>query len=193
MDRTKTGFALGSKRTTYPLNLPCGSKETAVVLDWRQFGRLAGFTNQKNERRLENGLQPFVKLCSWEGQVYTAADEFLCHLEGLRQEILSQRELQTIAQGRTRESTFRPISSFHTDPRHAAIFTGPKNGMGATRRRPWPIARADRERNPQPPGSLEEGLPRTPVLLRGAHCQEGNRNVYRMTGLVLLRTAGKES
>jgi hypothetical protein len=85
--------------------------------DWRHFGRLAGFTNQKKESRLENGLQPFVKLCSCEGQVYSAANEFLCDLEGLR-EILSQREVRKIAQGQTSESSFRPICSFHTDPRY---------------------------------------------------------------------------
>jgi hypothetical protein len=74
----------------------CGSA------DWRHLGRLAGFTNQKKERRLKNGLQPFVKLRSCGGHLYSAADEFLCDLEGLRQEILSQRELQKIAQSRWR-------------------------------------------------------------------------------------------
>ena len=67
---------------------------------------------------MENSLQPFVKLCSREGQVYSAANEFLCDLEGLRQEILSQGELQKIAQSRSTGSSFRPISSFHTDPRY---------------------------------------------------------------------------
>ena len=45
--------------------------------DWRHFGRLAGFTNQKKERRLQNGFQPFVRLRSSEGNVYSAAKEFL--------------------------------------------------------------------------------------------------------------------
>jgi hypothetical protein len=53
-----------------------------------------------------------------EGHVYPAANEFLCHLEALRQEILSQCELRKNTQGRTSESSFRPISSFHTDPRY---------------------------------------------------------------------------
>ena len=30
--------------------------------DWRHFGRLAGFTNPKPNRRLESGLQPFARL-----------------------------------------------------------------------------------------------------------------------------------
>jgi RepB DNA-primase N-terminal domain len=35
--------------------------------DWRHFGRLAGFTNRKPERLLQNGLAPFVRLCQCEG------------------------------------------------------------------------------------------------------------------------------
>ena len=30
--------------------------------DWRRLGRLAGFTNQKRERRLPNGYAPWVQL-----------------------------------------------------------------------------------------------------------------------------------
>jgi hypothetical protein len=51
--------------------------------DWRHFGRLAGFTNRKKERRLENGLQPFVRLRGNEGYVYSAANEFLREMEAL--------------------------------------------------------------------------------------------------------------
>ena len=35
--------------------------------DWRHFGRLAGFTNQKPKRRLRNGLSPFVRLRGMRG------------------------------------------------------------------------------------------------------------------------------
>ena len=35
--------------------------------DWRHFGRLAGFTNQKPNRRLRNGLPPFVRLYEKRG------------------------------------------------------------------------------------------------------------------------------
>jgi hypothetical protein len=99
--------------------LPCGSEQTAAARigdSWvALLSRLAGFTNQKKERPC--GLQPFVKL-PCEGYVYSAANEFLCDLQGLRQKILSQRELQKIAQSPTSGSSFRPISSFHTDPRY---------------------------------------------------------------------------
>src|SRR5713101_646555 len=45
--------------------------------DWRHFGRLAGFTNPKQERRLASGLQPFARLRSANGRVYSKAAEFL--------------------------------------------------------------------------------------------------------------------
>ncbi len=45
--------------------------------DCRHFGRLAGFTNQKPTRRLDNGFAPFVKLHEWSGRVYSKADEFI--------------------------------------------------------------------------------------------------------------------
>src|SRR5262249_57908230 len=59
--------------------------------DWRHFGRLAGFTNQKKERRLQNGCQPFVKVHSCEGRVYSVANEFLREGEALKREHLSRR------------------------------------------------------------------------------------------------------
>ena len=54
--------------------------------DWRHFGRLAGFTNQKPKRRLRNGLQPFVRLHECEGRLYGAAREFLRGSEIARRE-----------------------------------------------------------------------------------------------------------
>ncbi len=45
--------------------------------DAAHYGRLAGFTNQKPNRRLENGLLPFVLLREWGGQVMTQASEVL--------------------------------------------------------------------------------------------------------------------
>src|SRR5579885_3369540 len=45
--------------------------------DWRHLGRLAGFTNQKPNRRLQNGLAPFVRLKSATGGIYRFAGEFV--------------------------------------------------------------------------------------------------------------------
>jgi hypothetical protein len=85
--------------------------------DWRHFGRLAGFTNQKKERQLENGLQPFVRLQHCNGRVYSAAEEFLREVVALRWEILSQRASRKRAQPRSTNTRVRPLISFHADPR----------------------------------------------------------------------------
>ena len=45
--------------------------------DWRHFGRLAGFTNPKRERRLPSGMRPFARLRSATGRVYSNAAEFI--------------------------------------------------------------------------------------------------------------------
>ena len=68
--------------------------------DWRHFGRLAGFTNRKKERQLENGLPPFVRLRHYDGCVYSAAEVFLRKVDALRR-VLSQRESGKRAQPRS--------------------------------------------------------------------------------------------
>ncbi len=45
--------------------------------DWRHFGRLAGFTNQKEKHRQPNGLFPFVRLVESTGVVYREAGKFV--------------------------------------------------------------------------------------------------------------------
>src|SRR5579859_1013592 len=44
--------------------------------DWRRFGRLPGFTNCKPKYRKPDGLFPFVRLHSHDGQQYPMADGF---------------------------------------------------------------------------------------------------------------------
>jgi hypothetical protein len=85
--------------------------------DWRHFGRLAGFTNQKRERRLDNGLQPFVKLRCRKGQVYFGAAEFLRQVEVLKRAIISKRESGKRAQSRSTDTPVSPLISFYYDPR----------------------------------------------------------------------------
>jgi hypothetical protein len=79
---------------------------------------LTGFTNQKKERRLENGFQPFVRLHISQGYVYSAANEFLRVLEALTRKHLSRRELRALARPRDNDAPVRPIISFHTDSRY---------------------------------------------------------------------------
>ena len=86
--------------------------------DWRHFGRLAGFTNQKEERRLENGLHPFAKLPCCEGQVYPRAADFLREVEALKRALLSQRELRKAPQPRSDDAVVRSLALFHADPRY---------------------------------------------------------------------------
>src|SRR5271170_5285528 len=49
--------------------------------DWRHFGRLAGFTNPKPNRRLASGLQPFARLLEASGQVYRQAPVFIAEIK----------------------------------------------------------------------------------------------------------------
>ena len=48
--------------------------------DWRHFGRLAGFTNPKQERQLSSGMRPFARLRSAKSRVYSKAAEFLARI-----------------------------------------------------------------------------------------------------------------
>ncbi len=87
--------------------------------DWRHFGRLAGFTNQKPKRRLRNGLPPFVRLHRCEGRAYTAAGGFLEEVKSLANKASAQSSAQTISRSTSTENAARPLSEFHADPRYA--------------------------------------------------------------------------
>jgi RepB DNA-primase from phage plasmid len=92
--------------------------ESRTQCDWRHFGRLAGFTNQKKERRLDNGLQPFVKLRCSEGRVYSRAAEFLREVEELKGEPLLRPEPRELARPWHTDVPVRPITSFHANSRY---------------------------------------------------------------------------
>ena len=84
--------------------------------DWRHFGRIAGFTNQKKERRLQNGFQPFVRLRSSKGYIYSAANEFLREVEAPRREQFSRRKPRELARPwQTDTPAARTITSFYAD------------------------------------------------------------------------------
>jgi hypothetical protein len=51
--------------------------------DWRHFGRLAGFTNPKPNRRLASGLQPFARLLEASGHIYRQASVFIAEVRVL--------------------------------------------------------------------------------------------------------------
>jgi hypothetical protein len=84
--------------------------------DWRHFGRLAGFTNQKPTRRLDNGFAPFVRLHEWSGRVYEKADEFV---ERISMEAVSERESRQMMARALSSELIRPIAEFHADLHYA--------------------------------------------------------------------------
>ena len=60
--------------------------------DWRRFGRLPGFTNCKPKYRKPDGLFPFVRLKSYSGEQYPAADDFAREITKLYEEREAERE-----------------------------------------------------------------------------------------------------
>ena len=96
--------------------------------DWRHFGRLAGFTNQKPGRRLPTGLPPFVQLRQSRGGVYTAAPEFIEQVIALAE----RSRLRTAASASAANSFARAItpSSFRLSPRSSLRRRSPSRRYG---------------------------------------------------------------
>jgi hypothetical protein len=90
--------------------------------DWRHFGRLAGFTNPKPERRLASGRQPFARLVEANGQVYREAGSFIAELKAaVAAEVASRLEADgngRVGEGAQAPPRLRPLSEFHRDPRY---------------------------------------------------------------------------
>lgn len=87
--------------------------------DWRHFGRLAGFTNQKPKRRLQTGLPPFVRLHECEGRTYTAAREFLEDMKSLVQKASAECSTRRMSGASSNDDSVRSLSDFHADPRYS--------------------------------------------------------------------------
>jgi hypothetical protein len=87
--------------------------------DWRHFGRLAGFTNQKPKRRLQTGLPPFVRLHECEGRIYSAAREFLEHVKSLVQKATADRSTPRMSGASSNHDSVRSLADFHADPRYS--------------------------------------------------------------------------
>ena len=84
--------------------------------DWRHFGRLAGFTNPKPNRRLQSGMQPFARLSEATGRVYTEAPEFL---RTVRAEMERESgKFQNAKEEDVKEPELRPLEEFHGDARY---------------------------------------------------------------------------
>jgi len=87
--------------------------------DWRHFGRLAGFTNQKPRRRLPNGLQPFVKLRECTGRIYAATKEFLDDITFIVAQAEAKRAAHRSVDGHPPGVMIKSLRAFHDDPRYA--------------------------------------------------------------------------
>ena len=86
--------------------------------DWRHFGRLAGFTNRKHERLLQNGLAPFVHLRQCEGSTYDAAHEFLEEVRSIADGAVAERPGRATYRSIPNERPVRPLAEFHADGRY---------------------------------------------------------------------------
>jgi hypothetical protein len=86
--------------------------------DWRHFGRLAGFTNQKEKYRQANGLFPFVRLIESTGAVYPEASRFVAHVrEQSEQEHRARRKHHGIRQSPARyNGPHKSIETFRQNP-----------------------------------------------------------------------------
>jgi hypothetical protein len=87
--------------------------------DWRHFGRLAGFTNRKPERLLQNGRAPFVRLFECEGRIYDAAPEFLEKVKSLAEKAVSQHERSRTSGPRLSGNPVQLLTKFHDSLRYA--------------------------------------------------------------------------
>jgi RepB DNA-primase N-terminal domain len=89
--------------------------------DWHHFGRLAGFTNPKPNRRLASGLQPFARLAEANGQVYRAAAKFVAEIKDI---MVAEAATVTgagsdgVGEGAPELSPLRSLADFHRDPRY---------------------------------------------------------------------------
>ena len=86
--------------------------------DWRHFGRLAGFTNQKQERRLQNGLAPYVKLHECSGRIYTKAKELIEQVMAEVTALAANRRARETDRSKIGPATIRSLTDFHGDGRY---------------------------------------------------------------------------
>jgi hypothetical protein len=99
--------------------------------DWRHFGRLAGFTNPKPNRRLASGLQPFARLLEASGRVYRQAPVFIAEVKAaLAGDAVRQAVGATVRAGAPELSLLRALADFYLDPRyggdlHRVTWPGP--------------------------------------------------------------------
>jgi hypothetical protein len=88
--------------------------------DWRRFGRAPGFTNRKPQHRNAQGLYPFARLTSHNGQPFALAEAFRLRLTALHQKPEQERAAARLnfASRPTRYAAPVTLSRFRTSPRY---------------------------------------------------------------------------
>lgn len=86
--------------------------------DWRHFGRLAGFTNQKEKHRQSNGLFPFVRLTESTGAVYSEAGRFVTEIREQCERDRNSRRNRAVAFARVplKGDPEKSIDAFRQNP-----------------------------------------------------------------------------
>jgi RepB DNA-primase from phage plasmid len=85
--------------------------------DWRHFGRLAGFINQKPNRRLPNGLQPVVLLRESSAAMFAEACRFQVQVHQMVEQVQLQRLARRLCSSSDRHPK-RTVADFHQHPRY---------------------------------------------------------------------------
>ena len=88
--------------------------------DWRRFGRAPGFTNRKPQHRNAQGLFPFARLVSHDGQTFAAAEQFHTRLLVLQQQIEQQNAARrlSLAARPARFAALVSLERFRAAPRY---------------------------------------------------------------------------
>ena len=83
---------------------------------WRQFGRLAGFTNRKPRHQGPDGLYPFVRIIEASGRGYPAAERFLREVR-VEVEASNRKRLERLQTGSLDAGTpAKTIDAFRANP-----------------------------------------------------------------------------
>ncbi len=144
--------------------------------DWRHFGRLAGFTNQKPKRRLRNGLQPFVRLHECEGRPYNAAREFLEEVKSLTEKATAERAAWTTSRSTSTEDSVRPLTEFHLDSRYNGDLHRADIGVGIIRSEPRPSGTKNQRGNTTCTRSLKKRRGCAAAQLRATDRDQGGQH-----------------
>ena len=141
--------------------------------DWRHFGRLAGFTNQKPKRRLQTGFPPFVRLHECEGRIYMAAREFLENVKSLARKASAESSTRRMNGATSNDDSVRSLSDFHADPRRR--LSSRRHGLGLTRNEARPFGTTNQRRNTACSRSLKKRRTYAPAQLRATDRDQGGQ------------------